>query len=133
MTSRRGDRGQASVWVLLMVPALIIVIGFVVDGGQKTRADQAAQSAAIAAARAATDASATGELGGRPNSAAAISAARRYLSQAGVSGSVQLAAGRVTVTTSSTAPTRFLSLIGIGAVTGHGQAESRLLATGQTP
>ena len=130
----RDERGQTSVFVLLLIPALIIMVGLVVDGGQKTRADQAAQTAAIAAARAATDAASTEQLGGRAGTASALQAARSYLGQAGISGSVQVAAGgRVTVDTSETAQTRFLSIIGIGSVTGRGHAESTLVPTGGTP
>ena len=130
----RDERGQAGVFVLLLVPALIIMIGLVVDGGQKTHADQSAQTAAVAAARAATDAASTDQLGGRTGTVSAVRAARSYLSQAGVTGSVQVAAGgRVTIDTTETAPTRFLSIIGIGSVTGRGHAESTLVPTGGTP
>ena len=130
----RDERGQTSILVLLLIPALIIMIGLVVDGGQKTRADQAAQTAAIAAARAATDAASTDQLGGRAGTSSAVRAARSYLGQAGVTGSVQVAAGgRVTITTSETAQTQFLSIIGIGSVTGRGYAESTLVPTGGTP
>ena len=128
---RRDERGEASLYVLLLVPAMIVMIGLVVDGGQKTHADQTAQTTAVAAARAATDAAATDQLAGRPGTANAVRAASGYLNQVGVTGSVQATAGgRVSVTTSQTAQTRFLSLIGINTVTGHGQAESTLLPTG---
>lgn len=131
---RRDERGEASIYVLLLVPAMILMIGLVVDGGQKTRADQTAQTAAAAAARAATDAAATDQLGGRAGTAIAVRAARGYLSQAGVTGTVQVAGGgRVTITTSSTARTQFLSLIGINTVEGRGHAESTLIPTGGTP
>ena len=130
----RNERGQTSMFVLLLLPALIIMIGLVVDGGQKTRADQAAQTAAVAAARAATDAASTEQLGGRPGTASAARAARSYLSQAGVTGTVQVAGGgRVTITTSSTVPTQFLSLIGINTVEGRGHAESILIPSVGTP
>ena len=130
----RDERGEASLFVLLLIPAMIVMIGLVVDGGQKTHADQTAQTAAVAAARAATDAAATDQLAGQTGTTDAVRAARSYLNQAGVTGSVQATAGgRVSITTSQTAQTRFLSLIGITNVTGHGHAESTLVPTGGTP
>ncbi len=65
-TPRRLDeRGQSvSVFVLLIMTALILTTGLVIDGGQKVRAASRAEAAAAGAARAAGNAAATQRLSG---------------------------------------------------------------------
>ena len=59
-------------------------------------------------------------------------AAKAYLAgQPGVTGSVRLAGGVVTVDTSADAPTLFLTAIGIDAVRGTGTATASVVPTGQ--
>lgn len=126
----RDERGGSqSILVLLTVVVLVLAFGLIVDGGRKTAAARDAQAVAAGAARAGVDASAKSRLAGRADTTAAVSAARRFLgSSPDVSGSVQLiGGGRLRVTTQSSRPTRYLSLIGIGTVTGRGQATADLL------
>ena len=52
--------------------------------------------------------------------------------QPGVQGEVTVVDGVVTVRTTSTAPTVFLSVVGIDSVTGTGTAKADIVATGQT-
>lgn len=129
-TLHRDDRGQSvSVFVMLASVALVIVIGLVVDGGQKVAATRSCESAAAAAARAATDASASDRVSGSAGVSAALLAANASL--AGdpevVGHAVVLPDGRVRVETSATKPTAFLSIVGIDSVTAHGAAEADLL------
>ncbi|MCW2811627.1 MAG: hypothetical protein JWP61_2085 [Friedmanniella sp.] len=128
-----SERGQSvSVFVLVVLGALIMTTGLVVDGGQKVTASSRAESAAAGASRAAANAGATELLAGEDPAPAAVLAARAYLAgQPGVQGSVQVAAGVVTVRTSATEETLFLSVVGIGSVTGRGAATANLVATGQ--
>ena len=129
----RGERGGSqSILVLLVVVVLTLAVGLVVDGGRKTAAARDAQAVAASAARAGLNAAATGRLAGRADTAAAVAAARRVLaSSTDVSGSVHLqAGGRLRVTTQSTKPTRYLSLIGVGTVTGRGEATAELIESG---
>lgn len=51
----RGERGSATVWLLLLVPALVFATGLVVDGGRAITVRQEALGLASEAARAAVD------------------------------------------------------------------------------
>ncbi|MGY4719751.1 pilus assembly protein TadE [Naumannella cuiyingiana] len=106
---------------------VVLILGLVVDGGRQLAAQQEAEAIAQRAARSGVDASAAGELLGRVDHAAADRAASRVLAESGVPGATLAAAGRLRVTTSVQKPTVFLSVIGIGTVTGTGEAEARLL------
>lgn len=134
---RRSDErgGSQTVLVLLIVASLMLVAGLVVDGGRKIAAVQQAEAVAEGAARAGLNAAATDRLAGRPDTTAAVLAARRFLSgDPQVSGSVQLlAGGRLEVRTQSSRPTLYLSAIGIASVTGRGDAVADLIETGGGP
>ena len=131
----RDERGggSVSVWMLLMVPVILVMAGLVFDGSRQISATQAAQDAAVAASRAGTAAAATPQLAGHDGAAVAVQAARQALSAAGVDGSVQEDGSTITVTTSQSRPTVFLSAIGISQVTGHGQAHAQLVGPGERP
>ena len=49
----RGDRGSVSLLVVIMVPALLMAAGLVLDGGRQLQARRETAAAAAAAARAA--------------------------------------------------------------------------------
>lgn len=129
---RRDQRGQtASLFVLVVLGALFLVAGLVIDGGQKVAASSLAESAAAGASRAAGNAAATEQLGGSDAAAAAVLAAKAYLAgQPDVRGSVRVHDGVVTVTTASSADTIFLSVVGLDTVTGTGSATADIVATG---
>ncbi len=123
------ERGQSlSVFVLVVIGAMFLTAGLVIDGGQHAAAVSRAESVAAGAARAGGNAAATGAVVGAPGAAAAARAARAYLaSSPGVSGTVALSNGRIVVSTRSEAATIFLSAIGIDHVTGTGRAEARIV------
>jgi len=127
------ERGQSvTIFVLLVTAALILTAGLVVDGGQKVSAASRAEAAAAGAARAAANAAATQELAGNPSAGVAVQAATMFLAgDPGVDGSVSIGAGVVTVRTRATAPTIFLSVIGITEVESQGFAEANIVATGE--
>ncbi|SDB83783.1 hypothetical protein GA0111570_104190 [Raineyella antarctica] len=130
-TPLRDSRGQAlSVMVLVVTTALVLMAGLVVDGGQQVSATRRASAVAEQAARAATDAAAAGALEGRPDTGVAAAAAREVLAaDPDVAGTVQVLPGpRVAVETRSQVPTIFLSLVGIGSVTGTSRATADLVA-----
>ena len=131
--SERDERGQAvSLFVVLIIGALIMTAGLVIDGGQKVAAASRSEAAAAGASRAAGNAAATAELGGSDPVGPAVTAARQYLAgQPGVSGSVSVANGIVTVTTSASEPTIFLAVLGISRVTGRGSASANIVPTGK--
>lgn len=116
----------------MIMGALIATAGLVIDGGQKITATSRAESAAAGASRAAGNAAATQQLGGRNPAGAGVLAARAYLAgQPGVRGSVSVADGIVSVTTSATEPTIFFAAVGLTQVTGRGHAEANVVGTGQ--
>jgi hypothetical protein len=130
----RDERGQSiSLFVLVIMSALIITTGLVIDGGQKVAATSRAESAAAGAGRAAGNAAATQQLGGADPASAAVLAAKAYLAgQPGVEGDVTATNGVVTVVTSAHEPTILLSVIGIGSVGGRGEARTNIVPTGAT-
>lgn len=124
------ERGHSlSVMVLVVTTALFLVVGLVVDGGQRVTATRQAMAVADQAARAATDAAAAARLEDGSGVAPAMSAARTVVAtHPDVTGTVDLQpGGRVEVRTTSQADTLFLSVIGLGRVTGHGSATADLL------
>lgn len=129
---RRDERGQSvSVFVVVVMAALIMITGLVVDGGQKADAVSRAESVAAGAARAAGNAVAGQQIAGRSDVAAARLAAQNYLAGSpGISGEVEVSDGVVTVTTRTSSATIFLSIIGIDAVVGTGQAQVDVVAVG---
>jgi len=130
----RDERGLSMTpFVAVIMAALIMTAGLVIDGGQKVSAASRAETAAAGASRAAGNAAATQELGAQDPAAAAVRAARVYLSgQPGVTGSVSVANGIVSVRTQAAEPTIFLAAIGIGSVRGTGFAEASIVSSGES-
>jgi hypothetical protein len=130
----RNERGQSiSLFVLVIMSALMITAGLVIDGGQKVAATSRAESAAAGAGRAAGNAAATQQLGGADSVGAPVLAAKIYLAgQPGVVGKVTISNGVVLVTTSADEPTILLSVIGISSVSGRGSARVNIVATGDS-
>lgn len=126
----RSERGQSlTVFVSVVVFALLLVAGLVIDGGAQSAANRRAQLTAAAAARAAADETAAARLAGtRPDVGAAVSAARRVLaSDPTLDASVDLLNdGRIRVATSTRVDTILLSLIGISTLPARGEAEAQL-------
>ena len=131
-----AERGAIGVFLAVLVPGLLLVIGLAVDGGAKVAATQRANAIADEAARAggqALDVSAalTGQV--RVDPAAAVTAAQDYLTRNDVPGAVTVVDGdTLTVTTTITEPTTFLGLIGISTLTVEGSGTADLVTgTGQ--
>jgi Flp pilus assembly protein TadG len=126
-----GDRGAISVFLAVLVPGLLLIIGLAVDGGAKVAATQRANAIADEAARAggqALDISAalTGEVQVDPT--AAVAAAQDYLDRNDVQGAVTVVDGdTLYVTTTITEPTTFLGLIGIPSLTVEGSGTAALI------
>ncbi len=120
-----------SVFFVVAAIAMLTMLGLVVDGGGKIRAVQRADAAAAEAARqggqAIVVAPAVQGQGVQVDAAEAAAAARAYLAQAGVEGSVTVAQGTTLVveTNMSYSPV-FLGLIGVGPMSVHGGATVRL-------
>jgi hypothetical protein len=135
----RDQSGRVTAFVIIMVTAILLFAGLVLDGGlalaAKVRAVGEAQEAARAGAQEIDLAAyrATGTLRLLPQQASA--AARNYLAAAGHSGTVTVAGNTVNVTVTISQPTELLGLIGIGSitVTGTGQAQPQRGIDGPEP
>ncbi|WP_210767507.1 MULTISPECIES: pilus assembly protein TadG-related protein [Cellulomonas] len=120
-------------FVAISVLGLLLLIGLVADGGAKLRATQRADSIAAEAARAGGQAldlpGAIAGSGVRVDRSIAVAAATTYLRQSGRDGTVTVSDDRtrLVVTVTATAPTAFLSLIGITNLTVTGHAEASLI------
>jgi len=127
---RPDERGSISLTLVVMVTVLLVAVGLVVDGGAKLRAVQQATAVAGEAARAATQQVNVARVQtagtARLDAAATRRAARLTLDEAGVEGTVTVAAGQVSVVATVDRPTVFLSLLGVDSVTGSGSATADL-------
>ena len=131
-----AERGAIGVFLAVLVPGLLLIIGLAVDGGAKVAATQRANAIADEAARAggqALDISAA--LDGRIqlDPAAAVAAAQDYLDRNDVQGAVTVVDGdTLYVTTTISEPTTFLGLVGITTMTVEGSGTADLISgTGQ--
>lgn len=106
----------------VLVPALLVMIGLVVDGGGKVAASRDADAAAYSAVRYGGEAASVDTAIGNAPTVVAAQAARSYLTQAGVRGTVTVHAGKITVSTTASYNTIFLAMIGINQLTAHGEA-----------
>ncbi len=120
------ERGSVSIAAAILVPAVIIMLGLVVDGGGKVAAVRRADAAAVAAVRFGGDAAASNLAAGQNPSSVAYAAARRYLNGVGGSYTVAVRGRTLTVTTTETYNTVILQAIGIGSFQGHGEASARI-------
>lgn len=124
---RSRERGLSlSVFVVMLLPLLLVCAGLVVDGGAQTEAAARASAVAAEAARAGADAGAGHELLGQDPAAPARLAARQVLVRHEMDGDVEVADGAVVVHTRTSAPTTFLSILGITRLHAHGSATARL-------
>ncbi len=124
----RGARGQVTAFVVIIVLALWLFAGLVIDGGLTLAAKRRAINEAEAAARAGAQAIAIGTFrtSGQVmlDPVGARVAARAYLAATGHPGTVQVTGERVTVTVQLTQRLQILGLAGLGSlhVTGRGTA-----------
>lgn len=126
----RDQRGMSlSPFIVGVLPALLLMIGLVVDGGAQAAGQRRAEGLAAAAARAAADDTAAARLaGGKLDIPHAIARAQAVIAQRpGVEGDVTVIDGRVSVRTRTSVPTVLLSLIGVHQLAAHGAAEADLV------
>jgi Flp pilus assembly protein TadG len=122
------DEGAATVFVVVLVPALLAMAGLVIDGGYALAARQEAAATAEQAARAGADALARDSLREagpiRLNPAAATAAANDYLARSGHAGTARVEGQAVVVTVRITRPTAVLSAVGIDSVSSTATASA---------
>lgn len=119
-----SDDGSVTVFVAILIPALLVVIGLVVEGAAQLRAISRADAVAAEAARAAETALDTRGRTVTVHTRTAVAAARAYLKQAGQPGRIEVAGPDiVTVSVTVTLP----SALGLsGPHTATGTATARL-------
>jgi len=123
-----GDAGQVTAMVVVMMTALILLAGLVLDGGLTLAARERALGLAQQAARAGAQAvnlavyRQDGTLALQP--ARAVADARAYLASTGSNGTVSVAGNTVTVTVSITQPMQLLQIAGLHAITVHASASA---------
>ena len=117
----RNDRGSATAWALGLIVIGLLAAGLVFDGGTAMAAKLEAWHVAQQSARAGADQidlvllRTTGTVAIDPP--AAETAARRWLAQAGVDGTVTATPEQVTVTVTTTSTAVLLAAVGIGTYT----------------
>ena len=121
------DEGTITLFFAVIVVALFVAVGLVVDGAGRVRALQSADNAAQEAARAAGQALDGGDVveGLTPtfDTAAGARSARSYLEAAGVEGTVSVSGQTITVRTTAYYDPVFL--VGAGRMALTGQAVAR--------
>ncbi len=110
----RGDAGSVSLLVVIMVPALLMAAGLVLDGGRQLQVRREAHAAAAAAARAAGQLSPDEIAGHAVDPGLAAGRASAALGATGMTGSVAVHDGTVTVTV--TEAVDYLIMPGSGSV-----------------
>lgn len=118
------DRGTITLFVAILAVAIFAALSLVVDGARKLAVASHTASAASEAARAGSQQLSGGAITGSAatiNSSAAASAARQYLSAAGVQGNVTVNGNTLQVTTQEQWRPLFLGVVGVPAktITGH--------------
>lgn len=126
------DEGSALVWVLLLMPVLMALLGLIFDGGAAINGSQEADNVADQAARAGADqldttsVRAAQGLYGPADSARAANAACAYVAVASphMTCSASVDADAVIVAVSATVQTQFFAVIGINELTVHGDGSA---------
>lgn len=118
---RTSQRGAIVAFVVVIVAALFMLIGLVVDGGRiltaRAHASDDAQEAARAGAQQLNQSLTHSGTGTALDPVAASAAAQTYLEAAGDVGTVGVSGDSVTVTVTTSLPMQMLGLIGLGTAT----------------
>lgn len=123
----RDDYGSVSIWLAISSLVMMLLVGLAVDLGGQVQAQQRAHDVAAQAARTGgQQVQAAPAIEGRylgVDTAAARAAAERYLTAAGVDGTVSITGGdTITVHVTDTYSPRFLGFLGDLTVTGDASA-----------
>lgn len=116
------EQGSITAFVAVLAVALLAIAGLAVDGGRALAAREQAGAVAEQAARSGAQAvSAAGLRAGalQIDTAAATAAAERSLASAGLTGTVSVTPGQVTVSVTEVIPTTMLGIVGIATLTVH--------------
>lgn len=127
---RDDERGSITPFFVVIVPALVLIIGLVVDGAGKIQANENAQAIASGASRAAANAVAAQIVsnGGisLDNNRARI-AATDYIEASGMTGTVSVIGDRISVSVETSYTTKFVSIIGITSLPAEASATAEII------
>lgn len=131
-SSNRRDEGAVSIFIVAVIPALVIAIGLGFDLAARVHTLQRAHAVAAEAARAGGEQLQAGPAvrgeQTRVDATKAATAARDWLSESGVTGTVQVRRGTtVEVTVTDVYRPRFLSIIGITGLQVEAHASARVV------
>ncbi|MGF0118782.1 pilus assembly protein TadG-related protein [Promicromonospora sp. Marseille-Q5078] len=131
LEGRDPERGSLTVWVAMLMAAILLCIGIAVDFNGQVHKLEEVRSVAAQAARAGGQEIAAPQAirgdGVTVDPYAARAAAKAYLDAAGVQGTVEVRGGtRLVVTVNGKYKTVFLSMIGASSLSVSGTAEARL-------
>lgn len=119
---RRDERGSVALFIVMMIPAVLVAAGLVLDGGRQLDVRRDVNGAAQAAARAAVQMTPPELFAESLDADLAAGRGQAELSRQGYGGSVRIAGERVTVT--ATATVDRLILPGAASVTGTATANA---------
>lgn len=118
--ARRPDRGTVSLLVVALVPAFLVVLGLVVDGGHLLSGHRHTRNLAAQAARAGAQEIDPPQAGGRPtlHPVRAPQRAEAFLAAAGATGSAHVVCAngicdRIQVTVTDTVDMTILGVFGV--------------------
>ena len=124
------ERGSITPFFVVLVPALVLIIGLVVDGAGKIQANENAQAIASGASRVAANAVAAQVVanGGLSldNNRAQI-AASDYIEASGMTGTVSVVGNRISVSVETSYATKFVSIIGITTLPAEASATAEII------
>lgn len=127
---RDDERGSITPFFVVFVPALLLIVGLVVDGAGKIQANENAQAIASGASRAAANAVAAQVVsngGISLDNTRARTAATDYIEASGMTGTVNVAGNRITVSVETSYSTKFVSIIGIATLPAEATATAEII------
>lgn len=128
----RDQRGVSlTAFTAVVMVALILMVGLVVDGGARSAAQRRAESVASAAARAALDAGSGERLAGGTGAMAGVQAGQAVIADSGLQGEVSIDGDRATARVRGTVSTAFLGLIGVNTLSVSATATAQLREQGR--
>lgn len=127
---RDDECGSITPFFVVFVPAIVLIVGLVVDGAGKIQANENAQAIASGASRAAANAVAAQVVsnGGisLDNTRAQI-AATDYIEASGMTGTVNVVGNRITVSVETSYSTKFVSIMGIATLPAEATATAEII------
>ncbi|ALJ22370.1 pilus assembly protein TadG-related protein [Microbacterium sp. No. 7] len=127
---RDEERGSITPFFVVFVPALVLIVGLVVDGAGKIQANENAQAIASGASRAAANAVAAQVVsngGISLDNNRARTAATDYIEASGMTGTVNVVGNRITVSVETSYSTKFVSIIGIATLPAEATATAEII------